>query len=347
MSDINDNIDFRPLSEGLGFHQKKPSTRSQSASEFEVPTVDLDVMGGKASLSEKSGSSASLPMVSAPQSARALQKAQTSPSPNTRTMSLGSASISSTQNFRADEVDDLTTETSSLTPVWMRPVEQKYNPWAGDVDIGREPSVDGVVERDIDNSTLIDNPFFVPQKITSPVEVVTLRFSGYDGLRKKKSKPTLPSFTAIAMDVLTLVSICMIFFAVVLTAMGESLSSVLSELPRDAAGRSYFLGIVLSVSFMYMILARSLFGQTIGEWMMYMQLGSDEDRAKASYPIKVFVRTVVVFLSGLIVFPILSLLAGKDILMYFSGLEMHGEKASSNAQQRNAEHEFSRAATKK
>ena len=326
MSDLNENIDFRPLSEGLGFHQKKSNAYADQEvadEDFVVPSVDLDTMFTATPQAK----------VSSPEAKP--KNVQASPP---QTLSLGETK--KTQNFKAEAADEV--DMTSLTPVWMRPVEEKYNPWAGDVDIGREPSVDGVVEKDINPSTVIDNPFFIPQRMGSPVEVVTLRFSGYDGLRKKKSKPVLPSFTAIMMDVLTLVSICMIFFAIVLTAMGESLSAVLSNLPYDAAGRSYFLGIVLTVSFMYMILARCFFGRTIGEWMVYAQLGSNEDQSKAAYPVKVFVRTAVVFLSGFIVFPLLSYFVNKDVLVYFSGVEMHGEKTE--AQYRTMDQDYSKAA---
>lgn len=333
MSDLNENIDFRPLSEGLGFHQKKSQTPALESPEenFDVPSVDLDSI----LITQPRSTSGSRAPKSAPVTTQVSAP---------RTLSVDAPlAPAQVQSFKAEQPQDVDVET--LTPVWMRPAADKYNPWAGDVDIGREPSVDGVVERDIENTTVIDNPFFVPQRIGSPVEVVTLRFSGYDGLRNKKRKPVLPSFTAITMDVLTLISMCMIFFAIVLTAMGESLSAVLRELPQDATGRSYFLGIVLTVSFMYMILSRALFGQTIGEWMMHTQLGSDEDRNKASYPIKVFVRTVVVFLSGFIVFPVLSYLVNKDILVYFSGVEMHGEKLDPQ-NVRPMEQDFSKAVKK-
>lgn len=302
---MNENIEFRPLSQGLGFHQKKQYNSSQDSNDSQEEDVDL----------------ASFDLEPA-------KKPSVKTSLASRTFEVDSASLNSVS------VSDpklnpsplkMTDEMASLTPVWMKPSEERYNPWAGDVDIGREPTVDGVVEGNMENATVIDNPFFVPQKMGSPVEVVTLRFSGYDGLKKNKFKPVLGSMTAMMMDVLTLLSMCMIFTAVVLTAIGESVTDVLVELPADATQRSYFLGMLLTVGFMYLVLARCFAGRTVGEWMFHLQLGSDEDQKKASYPIKVLIRTVIVFLSGFIVFPILSRFANKDLLAYFSGVEMHGE----------------------
>lgn len=298
MSDLNEDIEFRPLSEGLGFHQKKRQNQNHS-SDLEEKELFESPLYTSASPSKNTKKTEDFKPIS---------------------------SVSSTQAEPLRSHQQEKQDQEALTPVWMKPAADRFNPWAGDLDIGREPTVDGIVENGMENATVIDNPFFVPKKVGSPVEVVTLRFSGHDGLKKGKLKPVLGSFTAIVMDVLTLMAICMIVLTMVLTAMGESVSTVLAELPHDATQRSYFLGMILTLSFMYLVLARCFVGRTLGEWMFHLQLGSNEDQLKASYAIKVLLRTIIVFMSGFVLFPLLSYLAGKDILVYFSGIEMHGEK---------------------
>lgn len=286
MIEFDEDIEFKPLSNGLGFHPKK-TKGIRHAQTVDQPTVNK------------------------------IKKYEPLKKPE---------AVKKTQPDYSAETHE---EVDTVTPVWMQPATDKFNPWAGDLDIGRQPSVDGMVEGGMENSTIIENPFFVPSKVSSPVEVVTLRFSGYDGLKKKKVKPITGSFTAIMMDVLMLISICMIVLTVVLSATGQqSISVVLRQLSQDAAQRSTMFGTIIALGFLYLVFARCFFGRTLGEWMMRMQLGSNDDQAQASYPIKVLFRTTIVFLTGLLVFPLISWLFNKDLLGYFSGLEMHVEVAA-------------------
>lgn len=261
---FDDELDFKPLSKGLGFHQKQLKFHAENL-DFAAPT--------------------------------------------------------------SDSIEESKNNSESMTPVWSKSPSRTQNSWGGDVDLGLAPQEDGIVDRDTFSQPLvIDNPFYVPKKSQSPVEVVTLKFSGHDGLRKVKTKPVTTSFLAITMDVLTLISLCMIFSTLYFATTGQSLSDVILALPYNAALKNQFFALTLSIGFMYLIVSRCFFGRTIGEWMYHLQLGSVLDQEKASYPLKVFVRTFIIFATGFILFPILSYVLRKDYLVYLSGLELHGEK---------------------
>ncbi len=271
--DFVDELDFKPLSKGLGFHQKKELKFQVENLDFAAPTTESK----------------------------------------------------SEVNFETSS--ELNQINESLTPVWSKSPSKTQNSWGGDIDLGLAPREDGMVDRDtFSQPMVIDNPFYVPKKAYSPVEVVTLKFSGHDGLRKVKTKPVTTSFLAIIMDVLTLISLCMIFSTLYFASTGQSLSEVILELPYNAALKNQFFALTLSIGFMYLIVSRCFFGRTIGEWMYHLQLGSTDDQEKSSYPLKVFLRTFIVFASGFIIFPILSYLLKKDFLFYLSGLELHGEE---------------------
>lgn len=290
MSDFEDNLEFKPLSQGLGFHQKESTPAIDELSltnRVDIPeSFDIDIKPKK----------------------------------------LESLDLSQVQKKSVVETQ---ISDEKPTPVWKQN-HIKQNSWGGDVDLGLMPMTDGVVEGGLEsNSALIDNPFFIPRKTISPVEVVTLRFSGHDGLKKKSFKPILGSFTAILMDVLTLISLCMIAMTLFLGATGSSLSEVLVNLPNDPTGKAQFLSLTMTVGFLYLVLSRCFFGRTIGEWMFHLQMGSNEDQQKSSYPMRVLIRTFFVFATGFILFPLLSWFVKKDILIYFSGLEMHGEEFKS------------------
>ncbi len=271
-SELDENIDFKPLSSGLGFHQKKVR--------FEADNLDFAAPHSKAEITKPTYPSFDL----------------------------------------SDQFGDELKEPK-------KKVVKNQNSWGGDIDLGLAPKEDGVVDRDtFSNPTVVDNPFYVPKKVSSPVEVVTLRFSGHDGIRKDNSKPIKPSLLAIMMDVLTLISLCMIFSTLYFASTGKSLTDVILAMPYNGALKSQFFALTLSIGFLYLIVARCFFGRTIGEWMYHLHLGSLCDQDKATYPLRVFIRTFVIFISGFVLFPILSHFFNKDLLVYFSGLELHGEK---------------------
>lgn len=296
MKEFDDDISFKPLSEGLGFHQKQ----------IKLEVGNLDFV-----------------------------KSDVIPSlvPNSNTKKkedLFSNSIVSNSLIQKNAKSSVAQKESldkDITPVWSLPASKTQNSWGGNVDLGLTPREDGIVDRDsLSRPVLIDNPFYVPRSSVSPVEVVTLKFSGHDGLRKVKTKPVSTSFLAIMMDVLTLISLCMILLTFYFASLGQSLSEVILEIPHNAALKNQFFGLTISIGFLYLIISRCVFGRTIGEWMFHLQLGSVTDQEKSTYPVRVFIRTLIVFVTGLVFFPILSYVFKKDFLANFCGLELHAEK---------------------
>jgi hypothetical protein len=279
MNEFDDEIQFKPLSEGLGFHQKKIPLQANHLDFSAEPRVKSDFKIEPKSM------------------------------------------VHSQTQIKEDK--------SSLVPVWNKSATKVQNSWAGHIDLGLSPQEDGLVDRDsLNSNTSLNNPFYNPLKPVSPVEVVTLKFSGHDGLKKDKSKPNQGSVLAIMMDVLTLISLCMIFMTLYFSVRGQSFTEVIMQLPYNVALKNQFVSLTLSIGFLYLIVSRCLFGRTIGEWMFHLQLGSLKDQEKHTYPVKVFIRTLLVFLTGFLLFPILSVAFKKDFLVYFTGLELHVESYS-------------------
>ncbi len=323
MKDFDDEISFKPLSEGLGFHQKQIKLEAGSLDFFSpepIPVITPNTSVKKSeplfmntlkNMSQSSTQSSVQPIIQS--------KAQST---------ILSTSQHKIQSSIQHQVQNSTSKKESvsndLTPVWSQPATKTQNSWGGNVDLGLTPREDGIVDRDsLSRPVLIDNPFYVPRSSVSPVEVVTLKFSGHDGLRKVKTKPVTTSFLAITMDVLTLISLCMILLTFYFASLGQSLSEVILEIPHNAALKNQFFGLTISIGFLYLIISRCVFGRTIGEWMFHMQLGSIKDQEKSTYPVRVFIRTLIVFVTGLIFFPIISFAFKKDFLASFCGLELH------------------------
>ena len=84
--------------------------------------------------------------------------------------------------------------------------------------------------------------------------------------------------------------------------------------------------LVLAIMQMYVIIARSFFGCTLGEWAFDIQLGKSEDQMNAMYPLKVIARSLIVTVTGLVLLPLVSLIMGEDVAGLASGTQLYEQK---------------------
>jgi len=77
---------------------------------------------------------------------------------------------------------------------------------------------------------------------------------------------------------------------------------------------------------MYVIVARSFFGKTLGEWTFDHQLGRKKEQDSALYPIQVLWRSFLTVITGVFILPTLSFISRKDIPSYLSGLQLYKKR---------------------
>jgi len=119
------------------------------------------------------------------------------------------------------------------------------------------------------------------------------------------------SIVAASIDALIIFSLCCFIFAGGVFALGVKLHVVVRELaPVIAEALSFF---VLLVSAFYLIFLRSFLSFTLGEWACGLRLGSPKQRLMSSYTLKVTARTLLIYATGVVVLPALSLLTGFDL----------------------------------
>jgi hypothetical protein len=84
------------------------------------------------------------------------------------------------------------------------------------------------------------------------------------------------------------------------------------------------LGILYcGVALFYFMLARGMFGCTLGDWAFDVQLGSEKERNHLMYPFQVLFRVLVIMVTGVVLVPLVSVGFGKDMAYYFSGLKLY------------------------
>ncbi len=82
----------------------------------------------------------------------------------------------------------------------------------------------------------------------------------------------------------------------------------------------------LFLGWMYFIASRVLVGATVGEWTCALRMGQPSERMHKQYLYRIVLRTSLTLLTGLVPFPMLSLLLKKDILGQITGVSIYSLK---------------------
>ena len=82
------------------------------------------------------------------------------------------------------------------------------------------------------------------------------------------------------------------------------------------------LTLVGGITWIYLVGNRVFLGYTPGEWVFDQRLGRPEEMGTTDYALKTVARASLTLLTGLIVFPIISLFTNEDDLGKLLGLEL-------------------------
>jgi hypothetical protein len=127
---------------------------------------------------------------------------------------------------------------------------------------------------------------------------------------------------AIIFDTIVVIGLTCLFAVAVLLVVDVDLLNIIQSASGDFMTSLSLILLCLSVLELYLIIFRSFLGATLGEWAFDIQLGTKAEQASAYYPLRVIWRSMVVIGTGFITLPILSLLAGKDLAGFITGLSL-------------------------
>jgi hypothetical protein len=136
-------------------------------------------------------------------------------------------------------------------------------------------------------------------------------------------KPTTWNISSAFLDTMLVVAASLLCMIILLAITHVDLMANLTH--PDAQGMIYLstATMVFGVTFIYMLVNRAFLGCTPGEWAFDQRIGRPEDMQKASYSLRVAVRTLLVIATGFILFPILSLLFNKDVVGNLTGASLY------------------------
>ncbi len=139
----------------------------------------------------------------------------------------------------------------------------------------------------------------------------------------RKLLPASFSFSSALLDLIIVSAFTMVFVIALLMVTKVDLNLVVRNLDRDLMTQISLGVLFVAVMQMYVVIARSFFGRTIGEWTFDLQLGSDDEQTQESYPLRVAARCLINIFTGLIVLPILSALFDRDIAGSLCGVRLY------------------------
>lgn len=131
------------------------------------------------------------------------------------------------------------------------------------------------------------------------------------------------SWMSAFIDTLVLISIscfALIFFSVLFKTPAREILKVLSI---ESKASELFVVSFLFSFWAYMIMMRVFMGASLGEWSCQLRLGQPLQRIKPTYVLRVMLRTTLLLMTGVITFPLLSLIFKRDLLGELTGIRVY------------------------
>lgn len=273
-------LEFKPLTEGLGFHQRFEKKIEQIKEQMKSASLGKDISAKVAPPTIHNSALGGLEFYDEPRSDVA--------KPSKKTL------------FE----DDLALQLSRTLPREDE-LPRKKAPDAATYVLSREMPVASLEIEEPQESALVETQ--VSKKIVSSRQL------------------TWWSMSAAFLDGIIVSAFFLLFvIAMLMVTKVKVISSILGVADTMVV---VCLGLLfVSIVGMYMIIARSWSGCTLGEWAFDLRIGGDEQQRKASYPLKIAVRTLVVMLTGFVTLPLLSLVFGWDLAGLLSGVRLQYDR---------------------
>ncbi|MGE0763307.1 MAG: hypothetical protein AB7N80_08515 [Bdellovibrionales bacterium] len=292
-----EEFEIKPLSEGLGFHKK---------------SVPLSEQVKKSGLAE----AYSVQIPSLTQADKEKLQSNTSSKP---------------QAF-ADLLKALESPASARAPAPMRPMVPA--PVAASELMITEPlpapgtAKKKAVEVEIPRPQGPEFPTLNPARpsnttpLSKVVENVGLKRGAADSPMRMLERASV-SIPSAVLDGVVVFALSLMFLVTLMTITKVDLAALVFQVGMDVPTKVAFGVLFASVLLMYIVVVRSFYGRTLGEWTFDHQMGDDQQQMQALYPVQVMWRAVLIMATGVITIPLLSMIFGRDLLAPLTGLQLY------------------------
>lgn len=316
-----EDFEFKPLTDGLGFHKKNSKANGKTdskADDFELPPLEprsnlastLESLNKKSSLYKLDTPEFNDPLASAPkvEPTRLDVPVETK---NELPEIAPSIDVASSGLFSKP----LPRTEADVPKKSEAPIEiPRFNP-----RFGRPLANPAIRDQNIQNAGILS---VLDKKENVAAEV---KPNKVEAVAEVKYIESAPASLALFLDLTVIAGLSILFMLGLVVATSTDIVPILSNIANDIGAQIAIALLVYSVSQLYLILSRSFFGQTLGEWSMDMQLGQPQEQEKLSYVFKLISRTLILLLTGFIVLPLISMILGKDIAGRATGLKLYNK----------------------
>lgn len=287
-----DEFEFKPLTDGLGFHKKQKSLRES------VKEVRLEEKA-------KPSLPADLPETTAPR----------------RKMTFDDI-VNSLENAPLERTEK--TEVEFSAPLPRETKKPNFEMEMMDMEIETPP-----VKSPFPTPESYRKPYTseVIKKTPTREELASVGTRrGAADSPKGRLVRSPGSLSAAILDVVVVMALGLIFTSSLLAITGVELQTLVNSANTDLMTQISVGILLVAVMQIYFIISRAFFGRTLGEWTFDLQLGRDDEYKNENYPLRVIMRSVVVTLTGVIVLPVLSFVTRRDLAGMITGLNLYSYK---------------------
>lgn len=324
-----DKLDFKPLTEGLGFDKQTAGVKASVAgAEQETVSLDLSVPTQEPKKRNPDVLQSLLEDLSEPKTTKRPNDPLVFDKPKDW---LGKEDLSSSSSREiADMIDSLppsldfsksTASPGKTKTQLFRPLEKK--PTAALMDfIEDETSQEAKKERepnvgneDVSLNNTLEKAF--------PSEGFRRPFFQQTVEVKAQYTPISANFTSAIIDFLVISGFSTLLIYGVAVAKQGDIIGLLMNSPWHGAAWQAVAAIYMAVYFVYYIASRGLWGSSLGDWAFDVELGTEDQQGQWSYPFRVITRMFFVALTGFVLLPLLSVIFRMDLAHGFCGLKLY------------------------
>ncbi len=131
------------------------------------------------------------------------------------------------------------------------------------------------------------------------------------------------SFPAMLFDAIFSFALSLLFLIALVFVTRIDVMSIIKATSLYLTNQVSLLVLYIAISQLYVIIARSFCGQTMGEWAFDVCLGKPDEQNEQTYPLKVLARSFLMTVTGVFTMPILSMIFRRDLASSASGLKLY------------------------
>lgn len=331
MADPFEEFEFKPLTEGLGFHKKAANLGATPSAAPIAPRATPTASSATATTAPRS-------FEIKPSEARAPETKSASQS-----ISELMASLPPSLDF-LDEKQDLaraaTTSSSAMpsapatsAPSFTVDRPQIFQPLTGPTVGSVLPAPGTKAGSLISQASAMTPGSLATATVAAPLAHTERMAQGFakafPRTEKTKTKtieglqPVAANFAAGLIDAMVVAGVSTILLVCLITITRVNLIALLTNASTDLATQGNLALLFVAVLQMYMLVSRAFFGASLGEWAFELQLGSNDQQKTLAYPFQVLLRTLVTTATGFFALPLLSFAFNRDLSRYLTGLQLY------------------------